>query len=112
MPAGSTRARRAADTRPVGRPAGAPGRIGQRARALMLVARGEAPLGIVYGSDAKAEPKVRVVAVFPADSHAPIVYPVAALRASTHPAATDFVRWLDTPPAQAIFQRHGFSLAH
>ncbi|AKK68674.1 molybdate ABC transporter substrate-binding protein [Xanthomonas translucens] len=80
--------------------------------ALMLVARGEAPLGIVYGSDAKAEPKVRVVAVFPADSHAPIVYPVAALRASTHPAATDFVRWLGTPPAQAIFQRHGFSLAH
>lgn len=80
--------------------------------ALMLVARGEAPLGIVYGSDAKAEPKVRVVAVFPADSHAPIVYPVAALRASKHPAAADFVRWLGTPPAQAIFQRHGFSLAH
>jgi molybdenum ABC transporter, periplasmic molybdate-binding protein len=80
--------------------------------ALMLVARGETPLGIVYGSDAKAEPKVRVVAVFPADSHAPIVYPVAALRASTHPAAADFVRWLGTPPAQAIFQRRGFSLAH
>jgi len=80
--------------------------------ALMLVARGEAPLGIVYGSDAKAEPKVRVVAVFPADSHAPIVYPVAALRASTHPATADFVRWLGTPPAQAIFQRRGFSLAH
>ncbi len=80
--------------------------------ALMLVARGEAPLGIVYGSDAKAEPKVRVVAVFPADNHAPIVYPVAALRASKHPAAADFVRWLGTPPAQAIFQRRGFSLAH
>ncbi|MDR6672594.1 molybdate ABC transporter substrate-binding protein [Xanthomonas sp. 1678] len=79
--------------------------------ALMLVARGETPLGIVYGSDAKAEPKVRVVAVFPADSHAPIVYPVAALRASKHPAAADFVRWLGTPPAQAIFQRRGFSLA-
>lgn len=80
--------------------------------ALMLVARGEAPLGIVYGSDAKAEPKVRVVAVFPADSHAPIVYPVAALRASKNPAAADFVRWLGTAPAQAIFQRRGFSLAH
>ncbi|WP_369938432.1 molybdate ABC transporter substrate-binding protein [Xanthomonas tesorieronis] len=79
--------------------------------ALMLVARGEAPLGIVYGSDAKAEPKVRVVAVFPADSHAPIVYPVAALRASKNPAAADFVRWLGTAPAQAIFQRRGFSLA-
>lgn len=80
--------------------------------ALMLVARGEAPLGIVYGSDAKAEPKVRVVAVFPADSHAPIMYPVAALRASRNPAAADFVRWLGTAPAQAIFQRRGFSLAH
>ncbi|WP_369981660.1 molybdate ABC transporter substrate-binding protein [Xanthomonas bundabergensis] len=80
--------------------------------ALMLVARGEAPLGIVYGSDAKAEPKVRVVAVFPADSHAPIVYPVAALRASKNAAAADFVRWLGTAPAQAIFQRRGFSLAH
>lgn len=79
--------------------------------ALMLVARGETPLGIVYGSDAKAEPKVRVVAVFPADSYTPIVYPVAALRASKHPAAADFVRWLGTPPAQAIFQRRGFSLA-
>lgn len=79
--------------------------------ALMLVARGEAPLGIVYGSDAQAEPKVRVVATFPADSHAPIVYPVAPLRASAQAkAAADFVRWLGTPPAQAIFRRHGFSL--
>ncbi len=80
--------------------------------ALMLVARGEAPLGIVYGSDAQAEPKVRVVATFPADSHAPIVYPVAPLRASAQgKAAAEFVRWLGTPPAQAIFRRHGFSLA-
>ncbi|MCW0394545.1 Molybdate-binding protein ModA [Xanthomonas sacchari] len=80
--------------------------------ALMLVARGEAPLGIVYGSDAQAEPKVRVVATFPADSHAPIVYPVASLRASPQAkAAAEFVRWLGTPPAQAIFRRHGFSLA-
>lgn len=79
--------------------------------ALMLVARGETPLGIVYGSDAQAEPKVRVVATFPADSHAPIVYPVAPLRASAHAkAAAEFVRWLRTPPAQAIFRRHGFSL--
>ncbi|WP_420007650.1 molybdate ABC transporter substrate-binding protein [Xanthomonas sacchari] len=81
--------------------------------ALMLVARGETPLGIVYGSDAQAEPKVRVVATFPADSHAPIVYPVAPLRASAQgKAAAEFVRWLGTPPAQAIFRRHGFSLAH
>ncbi len=81
--------------------------------ALMLVAHGEAPLGIVYGSDAQAEPTVRVVATFPAESHAPIVYPVAPLRASTQqPAASAFVRWMSTPPAQAIFRRHGFTLAH
>jgi molybdate transport system substrate-binding protein len=78
--------------------------------ALMLVARGEAPLGIVYGSDAKAEPKVRVVATFPADTHAPIVYPVAPLKNSPNPAAQAFVQWLSTPAAKPIFVRRGFSL--
>lgn len=76
--------------------------------ALMLVARGEAPLGVVYGSDAKAEPRVRVLATFPADSHPPIVYPVARLKAATHPQADAFLRWLQTPAADAIFRRHGF----
>ncbi|HEY0334610.1 MAG TPA: molybdate ABC transporter substrate-binding protein [Stenotrophomonas sp.] len=79
--------------------------------ALMLVARGETPLGIVYGSDAKAEPKVKVVGTFPAGSHPPIVYPVAAL-ANAPKAAQAFVQWLQGPQAQAIFKRHGFSLAH
>lgn len=78
--------------------------------ALMLVARGEAPLGVVYASDARAEPKVRVLAAFPADSHPPIVYPVARLAASRNPAATAFVRWLGTPAAAAIFRRHGFAV--
>ncbi|MEQ4574396.1 MAG: molybdate ABC transporter substrate-binding protein [Gammaproteobacteria bacterium] len=78
--------------------------------ALMLVARGEAPLGIVYGSDAKAEPKVRVVATFPASSHAPIVYPVAPLKNARNPAARAFVQWLATPAAKPIFVRRGFSL--
>ncbi|MCC4605225.1 molybdate ABC transporter substrate-binding protein [Xanthomonas campestris pv. badrii] len=78
--------------------------------ALMLVSRGEAPLGIVYGSDARADAKVRVVASFPADSHAPIVYPVAALKNSRNPAATAFVTWLRSAPAKAIFTRRGFSL--
>lgn len=77
--------------------------------ALMLVARGETPLGIVYLSDAKAEPAVRVVAVFPEDSHPPIVYPVAPLRDSRHPQAAAFVRWLSSPVARAIFQRRGFT---
>lgn len=78
--------------------------------ALMLVARGEAPLGIVYASDALAEPKVKVVGRFPAGSHPPIVYPVAAL-ANASPQARAFVQWLQGPVASEIFRRHGFSVA-
>ncbi|HBK46614.1 MAG TPA: molybdate ABC transporter substrate-binding protein [Xanthomonadaceae bacterium] len=78
--------------------------------ALMLVARGEASLGIVYGSDAQADAKVRVVATFPASSHDPIVYPVAPLKGSANPAAPAFVQWLGSAPAKAIFVRRGFSL--
>lgn len=76
--------------------------------ALLLVARGEAPLGVVYGSDARAEPRVKVLATFPEGSHPPIVYPVAKLRASAHPQATAFVHWLASPAASEIFREHGF----
>lgn len=76
--------------------------------ALMLVARGETPLGVVYGSDARAQPAVRVVATFPHGSHPPIVYPVARLAASRHPHAAGFARWLGTPTAARIFRAHGF----
>ena len=76
--------------------------------ALTLVARGEAPLGVVYGSDARAEPRVRVLATFPAGSHPDIVYPVARVAASRHPQAAAFVRWLDGDAASAIFRAHGF----
>ncbi len=76
--------------------------------ALLLVARGETPLGVVYGSDARAEPRVKVLATFPPGTHPPIVYPVARLRASKHPQAAGFVRWLQTDAAKAIFRRHGF----
>ncbi|WP_449284034.1 molybdate ABC transporter substrate-binding protein [Luteimonas yanweni] len=78
--------------------------------ALMLVARGEAPLGVVYASDARAEPRVRVLATFPADSHPQIVYPAARVAASRHPHARGFLRWLQEPAARTIFVRHGFSL--
>nr|WP_242003095.1 molybdate ABC transporter substrate-binding protein [Vulcaniibacterium tengchongense] len=78
--------------------------------ALMLVARGEAPLGAVYASDARAEPAVRVLARFPPGSHPPIVYPVARVRASAHPQAAAFLRWLAGPQAAAIFRRHGFAV--
>jgi len=78
--------------------------------ALMLVARGETPAGVVYASDARAEPGVRVLALFPSDSHTPIVYPVARVSASSHPAAAPFLRWLEGPRSRAIFARHGFLL--
>lgn len=76
--------------------------------ALELVARGEASLGVVYASDARAEPRVRVLARFPASTHPRIVYPAARVAASTHPEAAAFVAWLRSPPAQAVFRRHGF----
>src|SRR3546814_5749239 len=59
--------------------------------ALLLVASGETPLGVVYGSDALAGPRVKVLATFPESSHPPIVYPVAKVKASAHPQAAAFV---------------------
>lgn len=79
--------------------------------ALVFVVRGEAPLGIVYRSDALAEPRVRVVTVFPAGSHPPIVYPVARLRGSPAPAlATEFQEWLGGPAARDRFRAAGFTV--
>ncbi|MBY6152047.1 molybdate ABC transporter substrate-binding protein [Vannielia litorea] len=74
--------------------------------ALALVALGEAPLGIVYATDALAEPGVRVVAEFPAGSHPPIIYPVAALSEAGGP----LMDYLQSPEAAEIFARHGFGL--
>lgn len=78
--------------------------------ALMLVARGEAPLGIVYASDALAEPQVRVLGSFPAGSHPPIVYPVAQVAASRNRDVAGFLAWLGSDDAGAIFRRHGFNV--
>ena len=77
--------------------------------ALAYVARGEAPLGIVYTTDAMAESKVRIVDTFPDNSHAPIVYPVA-LTKDANPAAARFLAYLHGPEAQAIFRKAGFIL--
>lgn len=77
--------------------------------ALALVAHGAAPLGIVYATDARAEPAVRVIGVFPESSHAPVRYPLARLKASTHPDAEPFRRFLLSREAQAIFARYGFN---
>lgn len=75
--------------------------------ALYFVARGEVPLGIVYLTDARAEPKVRVVDVFPADTHEPVRYPAAALNAAM-PEAQVFLSYLKGPAAQALFDKAGF----
>ena len=77
--------------------------------ALALVARGEAKLGIVYGSDAVAEAKVKVTAVFPEDSHAPIRYPAAVTENSSNAAATNLLAFLKGPEAQVIFKKDGFA---
>jgi molybdate transport system substrate-binding protein len=76
--------------------------------ALALVARGEARLGVVYGSDAVAEPRVRVVGVFPGDSHPDIVYPAAAVRGNASREARGFVRFLAGEGGAKLFARYGF----
>src|SRR5665213_1974814 len=75
--------------------------------ALAYVARGETPLGIVYSTDALAEPKVRVVDSFPDSTHAPIVYP-EALTKDAKPQARVFLDFLSGPEATAIFVKDGF----
>ncbi len=78
--------------------------------ALAFVARGEAVLGIVYATDARAEPKVKILDVFPTGTHGPIVYPVALTAASQHPAARAFLAFLSTPKAAKLFEQHGFAV--
>lgn len=78
--------------------------------ALKLVVIGEAPLGIVYRSDAVSEPRVRVVAIFSAASHKPIVYPVAIVRDHDNVANRMLLKALQSTRAQAVFRRYGFGL--
>jgi molybdate transport system substrate-binding protein len=78
--------------------------------ALQLVTRGEAPLGIVYETDAKAEKGAKVVDTFGEDSHAPIIYPVAPVAASTKAEAKDFISFMNSADAQALFKEAGFTV--
>lgn len=78
--------------------------------ALRLVAAGEAPLGIVYATDAAAEPRVRVVGVFAPSSHPPILYPAAIVGDGDTPEARAFLAFLAGPLAGALFREHGFGL--
>jgi molybdate transport system substrate-binding protein len=76
--------------------------------ALTLVARGEAALGIVYATDARVEPDVKIVGTFPADSHPPIIYPVAAT-STAKPDTSDYLAFLSSTAAKTIFEKYGFT---
>jgi molybdate transport system substrate-binding protein len=77
--------------------------------ALKLVSSGEAPLGIVYETDARADKAVKIIDVFGEDSHSPIVYPVASIDASKNTDKDAFVKFLGGPQATKIFRDAGFT---
>jgi molybdate transport system substrate-binding protein len=78
--------------------------------ALLLVARAEAPLGIVYQTDAASDPTVKIVGTFPENTHPPIIYPIALTKESTNPDAPAFLNYLQSPAARPAFERQGFTV--
>jgi len=76
--------------------------------ALLFVSRGEAPLGIVYQTDAAADKNVKIVATFPESTHPPIIYPIAILASSTNGVAPVYVQYLLSPKAAPFFEKQGF----
>jgi len=76
---------------------------------LAFVARGETPVGIVYETDAKVEPKVKTIGTFPETSYPPVTYPVAATTETKKPGVSQYLNFLRTPSAKAIFEKYGFS---
>jgi molybdate transport system substrate-binding protein len=78
--------------------------------ALALVARGEAPLGIVFDTDVALDTSVKIVGVFPSESHPPIVYPAAMVASSDNPAAEPFLAFLQSTAAKSIIERYGYIL--
>ena len=78
--------------------------------ALLFVSRKEAPFGIVYQTDAAADPGVRVAGVFPQDTYPPIVYPAALTASSKNPEAAKFLAYLRSPAAQPFFKKRGFTI--
>jgi len=78
--------------------------------ALLLVSKGEAPYGIVYQTDAIADPGVKVVGTFPEDSHSPIVYPIGITADSNNPDADAYVDFVKSDDAAALFKAQGFTV--
>lgn len=76
--------------------------------ALLLVSRGEAPLGIVYQTDATADPGVKIVGTFPEEIHPPIVYPAALTASTSNPDAEAFLAYMNSPKARPLFAAQGF----
>jgi len=80
--------------------------------ALFFVSRQEAPLGIVYRTDAAADKGVKVVAVFPKDTHPPVVYPIALTAASQNAEAAKFLAFVESAAARPFFDKQGFTVLH
>jgi molybdate transport system substrate-binding protein len=78
--------------------------------ALLLVLRGEAPLGIVYRTDAVADKGINILGTFPDDTHPPIIYPITAVASSTNSGDPSYIAHLRSPAAAAVFEKHGFTV--
>jgi len=78
--------------------------------ALTLVEQGEAPIGLVYATDAAMTEKVKIIGTIPQSSHPPIIYPVAVIAGKRSPATDRFMALLRTPEARAVFEKFGFSI--
>jgi molybdate transport system substrate-binding protein len=78
--------------------------------ALELVSTGEAPLGIVYGTDARLDPNVKVIGTFPEGTHPPIIYPIAIVASSTNADAPALLAYLKSSAAQSVFKDQGFRI--
>jgi molybdate transport system substrate-binding protein len=78
--------------------------------ALLLVSRGEAPVGVVYQTDAAADANVKIIGTFPENTHPPIIYPIALTASAMHPDAVQFLAYLKSAKARPLFEAQGFSV--
>ena len=78
--------------------------------ALLLVSRGETPAGIVYQTDAAAEPNVAIIGTFPENTHPPIIYPIALTASASHPDAAEFLAYVKSAKAKPLFEAQGFAV--
>jgi molybdate transport system substrate-binding protein len=93
--------------------AGVSGKVAQAENvraALLLVSRGEAPAGIVYQTDAAADPNVKIIGTFPEDTHPPIVYPIALTANASNPDAAAFLDYIKSAKAKSLFEAQGFTV--